>query len=72
MEERYVPRFAKFRTTGVAHSHMGWEMAKDRISEGRGRVEGVVKDAVGAVQERTGLKVREVMGWKEGEKVERK
>ena len=50
-------------------------MAKDRISEGRRRVEGVVKDAVGAVQERTGLKVKEVMRWKEGkegEKVERK
>jgi hypothetical protein len=42
---------------------MTWDMARERIGDGRKGVEEAVRKAVGVVQENTGLKLREAMGW---------
>lgn len=48
---------------GKAHSVMGWEMLKEKTREGKEKATGVLEKALEGVQERTGLKVREAMGW---------
>ncbi|THH05677.1 hypothetical protein EW145_g4617 [Phellinidium pouzarii] len=62
LEHTYVPRVAQFTDTAVAHTRMSWEMAKAKTSEGRAAVEKGVISAVGAVQDATGLKIREALG----------
>ncbi|KAH8112026.1 apolipo protein O-domain-containing protein [Phellopilus nigrolimitatus] len=62
LEHTYVPRAAQFTDTAAAHTQMTWEMAKDKAREGRAVLERGVVQAVGAVQESTGLKLREALG----------
>lgn len=42
---------------------MSWEMAKDKLAEGRVTLEKGVERSVSAVQDATGLKLREALGW---------
>ena len=63
LERRYVPRAAEIQETAIAHSKMTWEMAKEKAADGKETVEEGVRKAVGTVQEKTGLKLREALGW---------
>ncbi|KAF7982619.1 hypothetical protein HWV62_27033 [Athelia sp. TMB] len=63
LEERYVPAVKQFQDTGIAHSQMGWAQLKEALGEGRKRVAKTAEGAVGRVQEGTGLKLRETLGW---------
>ncbi|KAI5118720.1 hypothetical protein M0805_004518 [Coniferiporia weirii] len=62
LEHTYAPRAAQFTDTAIAHTQMSWEMAKDKVGEGRVAFEKGVTKAVGAVQDATGLKLREALG----------
>ncbi|EJD05217.1 uncharacterized protein FOMMEDRAFT_105442 [Fomitiporia mediterranea MF3/22] len=62
LEHTYAPRAAQFTDTAVAHTQMTWEMAKDKVGEGRAALERGVESAVGSVQGATGLKLREALG----------
>ena len=42
---------------------MTWEMAKDKLGDGRVALEKGVEKSVSAIQDATGLKIREALGW---------
>ncbi|KAH7927019.1 hypothetical protein BV22DRAFT_1032243 [Leucogyrophana mollusca] len=63
LEDRYVPTFGEKRRIGVAHSRMAWERAKEGAAGGRESLGRGVEGMVHKVEEGTGLKLREVMGW---------
>lgn len=63
LEHTYAPRAAQFTDTAIVHSRMSWEMAKDKLAEGRVTLEKGVERSVSAVQDATGLKLREALGW---------
>ncbi|TDL26918.1 hypothetical protein BD410DRAFT_475685 [Rickenella mellea] len=65
LEHKYTPALARTQDTAIAHSAMTWERAKDAYARGRSKVGSGVKCAVGQVQDATGLKLREAMGWGE-------
>ena len=62
LEHTYAPRAAEITDTAIAHTQMSWEMLKDKTKDGRASVESGVLKGVGAIQEATGLKLREAMG----------
>ncbi|KZP20552.1 hypothetical protein FIBSPDRAFT_742075, partial [Athelia psychrophila] len=66
LEERYAPRVKQFQDTGVAHTAMTWAMLAVATKEGREQVGRGTESLVGRVQERTGLKLRETLGWSNG------
>ncbi|KAF8909183.1 apolipo protein O-domain-containing protein [Mucidula mucida] len=70
LEDTYLPTFAQKHETGKAHSTMGWEMLKEKVASGRESFGNGVESAVDKLQEATGLKVKEAMGW--GNRVESK
>ncbi|KAH7907074.1 apolipo protein O-domain-containing protein [Hygrophoropsis aurantiaca] len=63
LEERFIPAFGEKRRIGVAHSQMGWERAKEGVLMGRERLGQGVEGLVKRVEEGTGLKVGQVVGW---------
>lgn len=60
LEDRYVPQVAHVHETGKAHSMMGWEMLKERVGEGNETVKRGLEGLLGQVQDKTGLKVRDL------------
>ena len=63
LEHTYFPRAARFTDTAVAHSQMTWEMAKDKAGEGKEALNRGVEKTISAIQDTTGLKLREALGF---------
>lgn len=63
LERTYAPRAAQAHDTARAHTAMTWAMAQDAYVKGREQLAGGVEGAVGRVQDATGLKLREALGW---------
>ncbi|EIM84620.1 uncharacterized protein STEHIDRAFT_140777 [Stereum hirsutum FP-91666 SS1] len=60
LEDRYLPKVAHVHDTGKAHSAMGWEMLKERVGESNEKVKKGLEGVLGQVQDKTGLKVRDI------------
>jgi MICOS complex subunit MIC26 len=67
LEERYTPTLKEKHDIANAHTRMTWERAKEATRDGREGISKVAEGLVGRVQDATGLKLRETLGW--GEKV---
>lgn len=65
LEQRYTPGLREKHLTAKAHSQMTWERAKEATKGGREGLGKGVEGLVGRVQETTGLKLRETLGWGE-------
>lgn len=65
MEERYAPSLREKHLTANAHTRMTWERAKEATKDGREGLGKGVEGIVGRVQEATGLKLKETLGWGE-------
>jgi len=63
LEERFLPSVAEKHDIAKAHSRMAWERVKEATKDGRGQVDKAASVAVDKVQELTGLKLRETLGW---------
>jgi MICOS complex subunit MIC26 len=66
VEERYFPTMAEKHEIAKAHSAMTWERLKEGTKSGREQADRIVGEGVGKVQELTGLKLKETLGWGEG------
>ena len=66
VEERYFPTVAEKHEIAKAHSAMTWERLKEGTKSGREQANKMVGEGVGKVQELTGLKLKETLGWGEG------
>ena len=64
-----MPSVAEKHDIAKAHSRMAWERVKEATKDGRGQVDKAASSVVDKVQELTGLKLRETLGWQK-EKVE--
>ena len=69
LEETYFPSLSEKHDVAKAHSQMTWEKVKDVTASSRDQLNRGTMTAVEKVQEVTGLKLRETLGWT-GEKVE--
>ena len=58
-----MPSVAEKHDIAKAHSRMAWERVKEATKDGRGQVDKAASVAVDKVQELTGLKLRETLGW---------
>lgn len=67
LEERYAPSLKEKHDIANAHTRMTWERAKQATEDSRNRLGAGVEELVGRIQDGTGLKLRETLGW--GEKV---
>jgi organizing structure protein 2 len=67
LEERYAPILKEKHDIANAHTKMTWEKAKQATKDGRERFGTGVEGFIGRLQDTTGLKLRETLGW--GEKV---
>jgi MICOS complex subunit MIC26 len=63
LEEKYFPTFAEKHDIAKAHSAMTWERMKEATQEGRQGAGRQVAGAVAWLEEVTGLKLRDAMGW---------
>lgn len=63
LEDTYAPNFADKHRTANAHTAMTWEMAKERTKDARVSLGRGAESLVGKVQEVTGLRVSEALGW---------
>ncbi|KAG5642283.1 hypothetical protein DXG03_003060 [Asterophora parasitica] len=63
LEEKYFPTLAQKHDIANAHSEMAWERLKDATQNGRQWVNHSAEVAVDKVQETTGLKLKETLGW---------
>jgi MICOS complex subunit MIC26 len=63
LEDKYVPRVAQIHDVSNAHTAMTWEMIKSTTRDGREKLSNGVVGIVGKVQEATGLKLQEGLGW---------
>lgn len=70
LEDTYFPDLSQKHEIGKAHSVMGWEMLKDKVASGRDSFGQGLETAVDKIQDTTGLKFKEAMGW--GSRVESK
>ena len=66
LEDAYLPALAEKHDIARAHSAMAWDRAKDAAAAGRERVGEGVLGAVVRLEEATGLKLQETMGWSRG------
>ncbi|KAF8890787.1 apolipo protein O-domain-containing protein [Gymnopilus junonius] len=73
LEETYFPTLAQKHDVANAHTQMTWERVKEATQSGRDRINRGATVAVDKVQEVTGLKLKETLGWqqKQVEKVEK-
>ncbi|KAF8153878.1 apolipo protein O-domain-containing protein [Crassisporium funariophilum] len=71
LEDTYLPTLAQKHEVAKAHTQMSWEMMKEATKGGRDQVNRGAVVVVEKVQEVTGLKLRETLGWAEA-KVEEK
>lgn len=69
LEETYFPSLSEKHDVAKAHSQMTWEKVKDATVSSREQLNRGAMAAVEKVQEVTGLKLRETLGWT-SEKVE--
>jgi len=67
LEGRFAPGLKDKHDIANAHARMTWERAKETTKNGRDSVERIAVGLVGRVQDATGLKLRETLGW--GDKV---
>ncbi|KAI0628586.1 apolipo protein O-domain-containing protein [Trametes polyzona] len=65
LEEKHFPTFAEKHEIAKAHSAMTWERVKDATKSGRDSFSNGVAELVGRVEETTGLKLRETLGWQD-------
>ncbi|PPQ78563.1 hypothetical protein CVT25_011774 [Psilocybe cyanescens] len=63
LEDTYFPAFAQKHEVAKAHSQMTWERVKEATKSGRERLDDGASSAVDKVQEVTGLKLKETLGW---------
>ena len=63
LEDTYFPAFAEKHDIAKAHSAMTWDRAKDAAAGGRERVGAGVLGAVVRLEQATGLKLQETLGW---------
>ncbi|KAH9852398.1 apolipo protein O-domain-containing protein [Lenzites betulinus] len=66
LEEKHFPAFAEKHEIAKQHSAMTWERVKDATHNGRETFSSGVAGLVGRVEEATGLKLRETLGWRDG------
>ena len=69
LEETYFPSLSEKHDVAKAHTQMTWEKLKDATASSRDQLNRGAMTAVEKVQEVTGLKLRETLGWT-GEKLE--
>ena len=69
LEDTYIPSLSEKHDIAKAHTQMTWEKVKDVTASSRDHLNRGAMTAVEKVQEVTGLKLRETLGWT-GEKVE--
>ena len=72
LEEAHFPTLAEKHAIARAHSAMTWDRVKDATQNGRETFSDGVASAVGKVEEATGLKLRETLGWQQGVEAEAK
>ncbi|KAG6830940.1 hypothetical protein H0H92_013868 [Tricholoma furcatifolium] len=65
LEETHFPTLAQKHEIAVAHTKMTWERVKDATVDGRHWVNSGAITAVEKLQEATGLKLKETLGWTE-------
>ncbi|OJT13708.1 MICOS subunit MIC26 [Trametes pubescens] len=65
LEEKHFPTFAEKHEIAKQHSAMTWYRLKDATQSGRETFSNGVADLVGKVEEATGLKLRETLGWRD-------
>lgn len=65
LEEKHFPAFAEKHEIAKQHSAMTWYRAKDATQSGREKFSSGVAALVGRVEEATGLKLRETLGWRD-------
>jgi MICOS complex subunit MIC26 len=70
LEERYAPSLKEKHDIANAHTRMTWERAKEATKDGREGLSKATAGLVERVQDATGLKLRETLGW--GEQVQEK
>jgi organizing structure protein 2 len=63
LEERYTPSLKEKHDIANAHARMTWERAKEATRDGREGVGRAAESVVGRLQDATGLKLRESLGW---------
>ncbi|KAK7449827.1 hypothetical protein VKT23_013303 [Stygiomarasmius scandens] len=63
VEETYFPNLAEKHAIANAHSRMTWERLKEATASGRASLYSGVESAVEKVQEATGLKLKETLGF---------
>ncbi|KAF5372953.1 hypothetical protein D9758_001574 [Tetrapyrgos nigripes] len=70
VEETYFPTLAEKHATANAHSRMTWERLKEATASGRASLHSGTETVVGKIQDSTGLKLRETLGF--GQEVSKK
>ncbi|KDR78121.1 hypothetical protein GALMADRAFT_94652 [Galerina marginata CBS 339.88] len=63
LEETYFPTLAQKHEVAKAHSQMTWERMKEATKSGREQVNNGAVLAIEKIQEVTGLKLKETLGW---------
>jgi len=63
LEERYFPSLSEKHNVAKAHTQMTWEKVKDATASSREKLNCGAMMAVEKVQEVTGLKLKETLGW---------
>ncbi|TFK65863.1 hypothetical protein BDN72DRAFT_962195 [Pluteus cervinus] len=72
LEETYFPTLAQKHDVANAHSAMAWERLKESSKEGREKLAQGTENLVDKIQELTGLRLKENLGWGSVKKVEGK
>jgi organizing structure protein 2 len=65
LEERYAPSLKEKHDIANTHTRMTWEKLKAATREGREAVGSAAEGTIGRLQDMTGLKLREGLGWSE-------
>jgi len=65
LEERYAPSMKEKHDIANAHTRMTWDRVKEATKDGRESVRRATASLVRKVQDTTGLKLRETLGWGE-------
>lgn len=63
LEETYFPTFSQKHDTANQHTQMAWHQLKDATENGRQWLSRGAGTAIDRVQDATGLKLRETLGW---------
>lgn len=63
LEDTYIPEVAQKHDIAKAHSAMAWARLRDATANGRAKLDESAGLAVDKIQEATGLKLKETLGW---------